>query len=154
MKAISLWQPWSSLIACGAKRVETRHWRAPARLVGTRIAIHAAKTTSHLDVCATEPFDQYIPHGRLLPLGAILATVQLVRCTEMTDETIAALRGRNPHEHAFGHYAAGRFAWVLTDLQALDPVPWRGAQGFFDVPDEALGIEPTQGAPEPEADGQ
>jgi activating signal cointegrator 1 len=43
MKAISLWQPWASLIACGAKPYETRHWAPPAELIGHRIAIHAAK---------------------------------------------------------------------------------------------------------------
>ena len=26
MKAISLWQPWASAIALGAKRIETRSW--------------------------------------------------------------------------------------------------------------------------------
>jgi hypothetical protein len=43
MKAISLWQPWASLIACGAKPFETRHWAPPAGLIGQTIAIHAAK---------------------------------------------------------------------------------------------------------------
>lgn len=43
MKAISLWQPWASLIACGAKVYETRSWAPPASLIGHPIAIHAAK---------------------------------------------------------------------------------------------------------------
>ena len=43
MKAISLWQPWASLIACGAKPFETRHWAPPRDLIGQTIAIHAAK---------------------------------------------------------------------------------------------------------------
>ena len=43
MKAISLWQPWASLIACGAKPYETRHWAPPRDLIGQTIAIHAAK---------------------------------------------------------------------------------------------------------------
>lgn len=43
MKAISLWQPWASLIACGAKPFETRHWAPPPDLIGQTIAIHAAK---------------------------------------------------------------------------------------------------------------
>ena len=43
MKAISLWQPWASLIACGAKPFETRSWAPPRELIGQRIAIHAAK---------------------------------------------------------------------------------------------------------------
>jgi hypothetical protein len=43
MKAISLWQPWASLIAAGAKPFETRHWAPPRKLIGATIAIHAAK---------------------------------------------------------------------------------------------------------------
>lgn len=43
MKAISLWQPWASLIACGAKPYETRSWAPPRDLIGATIAIHAAK---------------------------------------------------------------------------------------------------------------
>ena len=47
IKAISLWQPWASLIVCGAKEIETRSWSTKVR--GT-VAIHAAKTKDHLDV--------------------------------------------------------------------------------------------------------
>lgn len=43
MKAISLWQPWASLIAAGVKPFETRHWAPPDWLVGQTIAICAAK---------------------------------------------------------------------------------------------------------------
>src|SRR6185437_11075967 len=43
MRAISLWQPWASLIACGVKRYETRSWAPPRDLIGQTIAIHAAK---------------------------------------------------------------------------------------------------------------
>ena len=41
--AITLHQPWASRIALGIKTVETRSWPAPARLLGRRIAVHAAK---------------------------------------------------------------------------------------------------------------
>ncbi|MBP0020973.1 MAG: ASCH domain-containing protein, partial [Cyanobacteria bacterium SBLK] len=30
-KAISLWQPWASLIAMGRKKFETRHWSTDYR---------------------------------------------------------------------------------------------------------------------------
>lgn len=43
MKAISLYQPWASLIACGAKPYETRSWKPPLDLIGQPIAIHAGK---------------------------------------------------------------------------------------------------------------
>lgn len=49
MDAITLWAPWSDLIAIGAKRVETRSWPAP--VVGRWVAIHSAK---RMDDCQAE----------------------------------------------------------------------------------------------------
>lgn len=46
MQALSLWQPWATLIAIGAKTIETRSWGTRYR---GRIAIHAAKTTKGID---------------------------------------------------------------------------------------------------------
>lgn len=153
MKALPLWQPWASLVAIEAKRVETRHWAAPPRLIGSRIAIHATKTEREMWVVSTSPFAERLmaalDAGTLLevdgklPLGAVIATAVIDRCSRMTPESIAALRERDPDEHAFGHYEPGRFAWVLRDVERLSmPVPFRGSQGIFAVPNELLGLPP------------
>lgn len=44
MKALTIRQPWASLIALGVKTIETRSWRAPQALIGQTIAIHAGKS--------------------------------------------------------------------------------------------------------------
>ena len=41
MKAITLWQPYASLLVAGRKPHETRSWPPPDSLLGARIAIHA-----------------------------------------------------------------------------------------------------------------
>jgi hypothetical protein len=41
MKALTIWQPWASLIAIGAKPYEFRGWKPPRSIIGQRIAIHA-----------------------------------------------------------------------------------------------------------------
>jgi hypothetical protein len=41
MKALTVWQPWATLIAISAKPYEFRGWKPPQSLVGQRIAIHA-----------------------------------------------------------------------------------------------------------------
>ncbi len=46
MRCLSIHQPWASLIAIGAKRVETRHWETRYR---GPVAIHAAKTLRGID---------------------------------------------------------------------------------------------------------
>ena len=40
MKALSLWQPWASLVALRVKTIETRSWSTSYR---GPLAIHAAK---------------------------------------------------------------------------------------------------------------
>ncbi len=41
MKALTVWQPWASLIAIKAKPYEFRGWKPPRSIIGRRIAIHA-----------------------------------------------------------------------------------------------------------------
>jgi activating signal cointegrator 1 len=120
MPAISLWQPWASFIAIGAKPYETRHWRAPLRFVGLRIAIHAAKHPVQKD----DRIWWYHIAGPSapLPLGAFVCT--------------AILRSVSPTnlvpDDEFGDYGVGRFAWKLEDPQPFDPpIPAKGAQGFW-----------------------
>jgi hypothetical protein len=44
-----------------------------------------------------------------------------------------------PIEKLYGDYQPGRYAWMLREVSALiDPLPWKGKQGFFSVPDELL----------------
>lgn len=69
MKAISLWQPWASLIACGAKPFETRHWAPPRELIGQTIGIHAAKK---VDKDAAD-FAEELMYGQHRPGGFDLA---------------------------------------------------------------------------------
>ena len=89
MKAISLWQPWASLIACGVKQFETRSWAPPRSLIGTTIAIHAAKK---VDRGAAE-FAQDLIYGQHEPGGFELAE----RLERSYDRTPDRLFG------AFGH---------------------------------------------------
>lgn len=143
MKALSLWQPWASLVAVGAKRIETRHWHPPAGLIGERIAIHAAKRkpramTDRMHCALGGSLAMPTP---ALPLGAIVCTVRLARVEPITAELCRALSNA---ELTFGNYIAGRYAWHLTDVHRLEtPIPTIGRQGFFDVD----GLDVIGGAP-------
>jgi hypothetical protein len=147
VKAISLWQPWASLIAIGAKRIETRSWSA--NYVGP-LAIHAAKrwTGEMYRLCLTEPFQSaLIPHfetPEALPLGCIVATCRLIGCAPVRDRPYSPIFEDSAEidiieippdgrEREFGDYTPGRFAWVLTDIVRLRaPVAVTGRQGFFE----------------------
>lgn len=139
MKAISLWQPWASAIALGYKTIETRHWQTSH--CGP-LAIHAAKrmTRAEQEFITNLRF-RGIPMPYELPLGAIVAIAQL-DCCQRTENVRPHLAGV---ELLFGNYEPGRFAWRFSNIVALpSPIPYRGAQGFFDVPDELL-TSPSSG---------
>jgi activating signal cointegrator 1 len=138
MKAISLWQPWATTIAAGVKRVETRHWYTSYT---GRLAIHAAKRwqRDQIEFALEENEAGRLPSGRI-PLGAIVATCRLIGCRR-TEDVAHQLTNI---ELRYGDYSEGRFAWFLTDIEALpEPIPYKGAQGFFNVPESALSASPV-----------
>lgn len=131
MRAITIWQPWASLIACGAKRFETRGWQAKPG----PIAIHAAaKRTKELDrLCAVEPFYTCLKSfgrqwGNPTPRGYVIATAELVKCHRVED-----IRDElSEQELAFGDYSDGMFAWDLSNVVPLVPAAATGKQGLWE----------------------
>lgn len=139
MKAISLWQPWASAIACEVKRVETRSWPYPSKLTGQRIAIHAAKrfTIDERNAFESRVAPRSPEHALFvkigivtpddLPLGCIVATAVLSGWQFTRD-----MRAMGT-ELSWGNFAPGRYGWLLEDIEPLaEPVPCVGRQGFFD----------------------
>lgn len=129
VRTLSLWQPFASLIAVGAKTIETRHWSTTYR---GPLVIHAAKTTKCMNLCDVEPFGSCLFTGpnaiEDLPLGALVCVADLVDC--VPTET---LKPTEP-ERSFGDYSAGRFGWILENIRALPAaLPYRGGQGLFCV---------------------
>jgi hypothetical protein len=147
MKAISLWQPWASLMALGAKTIETRPRRTHIR---GDVAICSTKTQppGGLDRMMQEPFrtalgiDAIEPDApniidlhRHFPNGYVLCVVEIYAC--LTSEWLAQKGGVTEQEFAFGNYAAGRYAILTRNLRRLrDPVPVKGRQGWFNLPPE------------------
>lgn len=135
MKALSLWQPWASLIACGLKRVETRSWATSYR---GPVLIHAAKrwTADELDALARLRAEHprvadELPDVRELPLGAVVAVARIAECHQMTYDWI---EDQTDLERDVGGWEADRFGWVLEGVRALPaPVPCVGAQGLWSV---------------------
>lgn len=146
MKAISLWQPWASLWCTGIKVHETRHWSTNYR---GWLLVHAAKRKiddldgDRLgDICNGRFGHHY---GMDLPRGAIVGRVHMVACKRTADLFISTQPGgpfKNEAEqddYECGDFAHGRFAWQADKFELFaNPIPYRGAQGFFDVPDDLI----------------
>jgi len=145
MNAITLTQPWASLIASSAKTIETRSWFTPFR---GPIAIHAAKTFPRWAMELThDPEDGRLIRESLkasgvvtladLPLGCVIATATLTACSP----TAGISSTITDRELAFGDYSPGRFAWVFQDIIALPrPIPAVGHRRLWEI-DEALVME-------------
>lgn len=155
MRALTLTQPFATLVALGAKTIETRS--RPMRYHGP-LAIHAATTYggiggrgAFLALLQEEPFwrvlgaafratQHHAPAldelAAWLPLGAVLATCRLAGCAA-TEDVVGggAPVGYGPltgDERAFGDYGPGRWAMLLVDVRPLRvPIPARGALGLW-----------------------
>lgn len=147
MRVLTLTQPWASLVAIGAKRYETRGWKAPPG----PLAIHAGKNLAPVGGvgglvarCAEEPFFSTLFNGGPfrdptdLPRGVVLCVVDVGYCVP-TERVIAGEDERfeitaAPHELAFGDYSEGRFAWALYNLHGLPtPLRARGRQKLWTI---------------------
>lgn len=134
MKALTLTQPWATLVALGHKRVETRSWSTKYR---GPLAIHAAKgyPAYARGVAAAEyanPRGLLAP-GTLLALGGIVARARLVD-VRRTEEVVDRLSAQ---EQRLGNYAPGRFAWFLEDIDPTGMIPAVGKLGLWDWREES-----------------
>lgn len=137
MKAISLWQPWASLVAGGHKRYETRGWATRYR---GPLLIHAAKKWDKDSARLARDFAGILRDaGRSslpnpLPLGCALAVAELVECVP-----VIASSEFPPLEREFGDLAPGRYAWRLENVRRVsEPIPVAGAQGLWHPRGELL----------------
>lgn len=133
MKAITIRQPWATLIMLKEKQLETRSRQTKHR---GEIAIHAGKV---IDKEACNDYwikSTLAKHGiksyEDLPTGAVLGTANLVECNrvEATIGYVSVLSDGSTIEGlevAFGDYTEGRYTWKLANVQA------------FEVPIEAKG---------------
>ena len=132
IKALSLWQPWASLVAEGHKTYETRSWQTNYR---GWLAIHAARRwkRDQQEIMRRWPYNA-LPLPDPLPTGAIVAVARLV---DVLPVELLGAGELDEIEHAVGNFADGRYAWQLTSVITLQkPLPVAGGQGlwWWDVP--------------------
>lgn len=140
MKAITIWQPYATLIMLGLKQYETRSWGTSYR---GPLIIHAAKkwdedrefdcqrVTSLMNLLEITPehFTEeqrkhfYEPLGNTL--GRALGVVELVDCQPMAD-------GGDDFENEVGSFGDGRFGWKCGTPRLFEkPIAALGKQGLW-----------------------
>lgn len=170
MRALTLLQPWATLIAGWdglpvgrRKRIENRSWRPPQALIGQRLAIHAGKGVDDEGVADVEDLlDAELPD---LPSGAIVAVATVVGAVQLEGDRVQHIMGGRPSwapDHVDDlarrrddYWLCGPIGWLLDDVHTLPtPVPARGAQGLWTLPSDVeaavlrgLGLAPAGPAP-------
>ena len=121
MKAITLWQPWASLLASGPKKHETRSWKTKHR---GWIAIHAAKRSDVLILHAFQMFAREISEIGYspLPLGAVVGVGRLETIIRCGGPTRSSLMISDFDEVLpYGDYSEGRYAWIFSEMIPVIP---------------------------------
>jgi activating signal cointegrator 1 len=139
MKAISLWQPWASLWCSKRKVHETRHWRCSHR---GWLLVHAAKRfetdfdlNDRLRLILDDEFGAHWAED--LPTGALIGMVNVVDCPPTLTPLGDAAASDDDRE--CGDFGPGRFAWKRDAFRLFEqPIPFRGRQGVFNVPDDVI----------------
>ena len=148
MKAITLHQPWASLIAHGVKTIETRSWAPPRSLLGERIAIHAGKRVVRAGL---SPRVWYAVEGiygpewwKAIPTGAVVCTAVLADARRvkwiaggpdihLTPSLTGVTAGDSVRDDPYGDFGLDRWLWFLREVQLVEPpVNATGHQGFWD----------------------
>jgi hypothetical protein len=161
MKALTLTQPYATLVANGWKGYETRSWRTDYRGplaihaasgfqgVGGRLAFDRIMLDLHPGLVARLEDNYGLGPAKSieLPLGAIIA-VTWIEEIEPTDETgpwllqlddeLETKHGLPSWEYDVGDYSSGRWAWRLREPCMFTPIPAKGARGLWTVPDEVI----------------
>ncbi len=162
MKALTIWQPWASLIIAGAKPYEFRGWRAPRSLIGQRIVIHAAakkidceeasalwhiltnrKACDELALAAAETClhpepalpilgRAWMPFREKLPMSAGIGTA-IIGEPRLGTEIAEEFGVPRANDSERDEHA--NWGWPMLDIEAWDtPILMRGAQGFWNWP--------------------
>lgn len=123
MKALSIKQPWASLVAHGIKDIENRTWRTNYR---GRVLIHAGASKKegwHLNDLQRVHLRQsgsslYSTDFDKLPFGSIIGSVEIIDCIQ---------------EHSSVWAEKDVWNWVLANpILFPEPIPAKGKLSFWE----------------------
>lgn len=145
MKAITVKQPWASLIVEGIKDIENRTWKLPKKYIGERVLIHSSQKPLEFnglgEILTKAQFDSL--NGNIETfignhIGSIIGSIEIVDCV-INHPSIWAERSyfnitSNPlpfNEEDEPDYII--YNWVLTNPIKFDnPIPCKGKLSFWE----------------------
>lgn len=125
MKAITIKQPFASLIMAGVKEYEFRTWKTSYR---GELLIHAGKSVD------TEAMEKFAEYGLEYPLGCILGKATLSDCIPVDDTLRTTLREKDAFVYSGTTEASDweGYAFQLNNIQLMEPIPVKGMLGLWE----------------------
>lgn len=129
MKAITIKQPWATLIAKGYKEYEFRTWKTKYR---GDILIHAGKK---MDKNAMERF-KYL--NLEYPTGKIIAQATITDCIHIDEEIAQKLYQKDPviYKELINQDHWDEYGFQLQNVKEVNPIEVNGKLSLWDYNDE------------------
>ena len=127
MKALSVKEPFASLISLGIKKIETRSFKTNYR---GEIYIHASLTKNKIEEKRKAKLLKLLPYNYKFKEGNIICKCNLKDCIYMDEKFIKNIKN-DKTEYLCGHYEVGRYAWILEDVEIIDEIPIKGKLGIW-----------------------
>ena len=126
MKALTIKEPWASLIVNGYKKYEFRSWKTKYR---GKILIHAGMS---LEKDAAKRFSEYnLEYYK----GAIIGEATITDCILVDTKFNEELRKINPLVYARSNHVE-TYAWKLENIKKYDkPIYIKGKLGLWNYED-------------------
>ena len=142
MKALTLRHPWPWAIVALGKDVENRTW-APGRdqlAIGDWFAIHGGVTPRGADLVEVQiQASGLVATHRARVMRQCLVNGDLTVNDVILPGIVAVCRHAGVVRAGGSPWFEGPLGWRLADVAALPvPVPCRGAQGLWDIPDDVF----------------
>lgn len=125
MKAITIKQPFASLIAEGLKEYEFRTWKTNYR---GKILIHAGKG---IDKKAMKKFEK---NNLEYPIGSIIAIADLTDCIKVDEQFRKMLNEKNPlvYSGVIKDPKWEGYAFKLENIKKINPIKVNGKLSLWD----------------------
>ena len=120
MRVLSIREPFASLIASGDKKIETRSFKTNYR---GELFIHASGKKIDKSIVDNTYINNMIK-DRKMQFGKIICRVKLVDCVYMDREFINSIK--DTKEYQLGLYKEGRYAWILDNVELIEPIIAKG----------------------------
>ncbi|MBQ9072030.1 MAG: ASCH domain-containing protein [Bacilli bacterium] len=129
MKALTIKEPWATLIIEGYKKYEFRSWKTNYR---GKILIHSGLTLEK------DMVDRFKEYNLNYNCGYIIGEAEIVDCILVTKEFNENLRKINSLVYAKSNHEEN-FAWKLENIKKYDkPIPCKGKLGLWNYEGEIL----------------